>query len=99
LAVLQAIHGGRLHTWLAVFAVLFSLIGAFYYLRMVKLMYFDAPTDTAPPIHGPSGSSTANAPWLRWACRSQSASAGGTAAAVFGSEMTAAHLPAGPAAT
>jgi NADH-quinone oxidoreductase subunit N len=32
----------------AVFAVLFSLIGAFYYLRVVKLMYFDAPTDNAP---------------------------------------------------
>ena len=27
-------------------AVLFSLVGAFYYLRVVKLMYFDAPTDT-----------------------------------------------------
>jgi NADH-quinone oxidoreductase subunit N len=34
--------------WLAVAAVLFSVIGAFYYLRVVKLMYFDAPTDTAP---------------------------------------------------
>jgi len=34
--------------WLAVVAVLFSLIGAFYYLRLVKLMYFDAPLDTAP---------------------------------------------------
>jgi len=31
-----------------VVAVLFSLIGAFYYLRVVKLMYFDAPTDSAP---------------------------------------------------
>jgi len=29
--------------WLAVAAVLFSLIGAFYYLRIVKLMYFDSP--------------------------------------------------------
>ena len=29
--------------WLAVVAVLFSLIGAFYYLRIVKLMYFDEP--------------------------------------------------------
>ena len=28
---------------LAVIAVLFSLIGAFYYLRVVKLMYFDKP--------------------------------------------------------
>ena len=34
--------------WLAVIAVLFSLIGAFYYLRIVKLMYFDAPLDEAP---------------------------------------------------
>ena len=34
--------------WLAVVAVIFSLIGAFYYLRVVKLMYFDEPQDTAP---------------------------------------------------
>jgi NADH-quinone oxidoreductase subunit N len=34
--------------WLAVVAVLFSLIGAFYYLRVVKLMYFDPPQDTSP---------------------------------------------------
>ena len=46
-AVLQAVVAANL-TWLAVFAVLFSLIGAFYYLRVVKVMYFDAPTDTAP---------------------------------------------------
>ena len=31
------------HVTLVVLAVLFSLIGAFYYLRIVKLMYFDAP--------------------------------------------------------
>ncbi len=36
------------HVALAVFAVIFSLIGAFYYLRVVKLMYFDAPQDHAP---------------------------------------------------
>lgn len=35
------------HTWLAVVAVMFSLIGAFYYLRIVKLMYFDAPESHA----------------------------------------------------
>jgi NADH-quinone oxidoreductase subunit N len=34
--------------WLAVLAVLFSLIGAFYYLRIVKLMYFDPPADASP---------------------------------------------------
>ena len=34
--------------WFAVVAVFFSLIGAYYYLRIVKLMYADAPVDTAP---------------------------------------------------
>ena len=38
------------HVWLAVTAVLFSLVGAFYYLRIVKLMYFDAPESRAPII-------------------------------------------------
>jgi len=36
--------------WLAVAAVLLSLVGAFYYLRIVKLMYFDEPADTGPAI-------------------------------------------------
>lgn len=36
------------HTWLAVVSVMFSLIGAFYYLRIVKLMYFDTPETHAP---------------------------------------------------
>ncbi|WP_334134362.1 NADH-quinone oxidoreductase subunit NuoN [Tepidimonas sp.] len=49
LAVLQALvaAGGGLYVGLAVFAVLASLVGAFYYLRVVKVMYFDAPTQTA----------------------------------------------------
>jgi NADH-quinone oxidoreductase subunit N len=34
--------------WLAVLAVILSVVGAFYYLRVVKLMYFDEPVDTAP---------------------------------------------------
>ena len=33
---------------LAVFAVVLSLVGAFYYLRVIKVMYFDEPTDTRP---------------------------------------------------
>ena len=46
-AVLSAVvEVGR--TWLAVAGVLFSVIGAFYYLRIVKLMYFDAPADGSP---------------------------------------------------
>ena len=45
LAVLQALIATNvpLYIALAVFAVLMSLVGAFYYLRVVKVMYFDAP--------------------------------------------------------
>src|SRR5882757_9408697 len=46
LGVIQAVLDVN-YTWLAVVAVLFSVVGAFYYLRMVKLMYFDDPTDVA----------------------------------------------------
>jgi NADH-quinone oxidoreductase subunit N len=50
LSVLQALLAvpTAFNIGLAVFAVLMSLIGAFYYLRIVKVMYFDAPTQTAP---------------------------------------------------
>ena len=44
--LLAAIKAG--YTAVAVVAVMFSLVGAFYYLRVVKLMYFDAPVDAAP---------------------------------------------------
>lgn len=45
-AVLQAVLAtGAI--WLTVLAVMFSLIGAFYYLRVVKVMWFDEPTDTS----------------------------------------------------
>ncbi len=47
LAVLQAVVAAG-YFWLAVAAVLMSVVGAFYYLRVVKVMYFDAPVDTAP---------------------------------------------------
>lgn len=45
LSVLQALvaSGHSLYIALAVFAVIMSLIGAFYYLRVVKVMYFDEP--------------------------------------------------------
>ncbi len=39
--------GGGIYIGLTVFAVMMSLIGAFYYLRVVKVMYFDAPVQTA----------------------------------------------------
>jgi NADH-quinone oxidoreductase subunit N len=46
LAVLQAVMGTG-QVWLTIVAVLLSLIGAFYYLRVVKMMYFDAPLDSS----------------------------------------------------
>lgn len=48
-SVLQAaLEAGYL--WLVVFAVLMAVIGAFYYLRVIKLMYFDEPTDHSPIV-------------------------------------------------
>jgi NADH-quinone oxidoreductase subunit N len=47
LLVLQAIVNVGL-VWLAVYAVIFSVIGAFYYLRIIKLMYFDPAEDNTP---------------------------------------------------
>ena len=55
LAVLQALvaSGQTIYMAMAVFAVVMSLIGAFYYLRVVKVMYFDAPltaTNVSAPV-------------------------------------------------
>ncbi|KXW59338.1 NADH-quinone oxidoreductase subunit NuoN [Ferrovum myxofaciens] len=49
LSVLSAALDAGL-TWLVVVAVLMSLIGAFYYLRVVKLMYMDEPEDDTPIV-------------------------------------------------
>jgi NADH-quinone oxidoreductase subunit N len=49
LAVLQALISAGL-IWLAVIGVLASLVGAFYYLRVVKAMFFDEPAADAPPV-------------------------------------------------
>lgn len=46
-AVIQSIVNLNM-VWLAVIAVVMSLIGAFYYLRVVKLMYFDDVQDHSP---------------------------------------------------
>jgi NADH-quinone oxidoreductase subunit N len=47
LMVLAAVVDAGL-VWLAVLAVVFSVIGAFYYLRIVKSMYFDEPVELQP---------------------------------------------------
>jgi NADH-quinone oxidoreductase subunit N len=46
LGVIQAVLGVG-YTWLGVVAVLFSVVAAFFYLRTVKVMYFEEPTDTS----------------------------------------------------
>ncbi len=50
LAVLQALVSTNVggFIWLAVVAVMLSLLGAYYYLRVVKVMYFDDPVDSHP---------------------------------------------------
>ena len=55
LTVLEALigTGQEPYIWLAVFAVIMSLVGAFYYLRVVKVMYFDAPI-TATTVSAPA---------------------------------------------
>ena len=54
LSVIQALvtTNVTLYIVMAIVAVLFSLIGAFYYLRVVKVMWFDEPTGQAVPVHG-----------------------------------------------
>ncbi|MDR3428070.1 MULTISPECIES: NADH-quinone oxidoreductase subunit NuoN [Silvimonas] len=51
LAILEAVVNMGL-TWLAVYGVLMSVIGAFYYLRVVKVMYFDDAEDHSPIVAG-----------------------------------------------
>lgn len=48
-AVLSAVVSAG-HVWVAVVAVIMSVIGAFYYLRVVKLMYADEPEESAPIV-------------------------------------------------
>ena len=46
LVVLKAVIGVEL-TWLAVYAVILSVVGAYYYLRVMKVMFFDAADESA----------------------------------------------------
>jgi NADH-quinone oxidoreductase subunit N len=54
LSVLQALiaSGEQAYLYLAVFSVIMSLIGAFYYLRVIKVMYFDAPITASNVVAG-----------------------------------------------
>jgi len=48
-SVLQAVVAAG-YIWIAILAVVMSLIGAFYYLRVVKVMFFDEPVDSTPLV-------------------------------------------------
>jgi NADH-quinone oxidoreductase subunit N len=53
LVVLQALLGNGMTTgmvWLAVIAVMLSLVAAYYYVRVVRTMYFDEPADLTPIV-------------------------------------------------
>jgi len=52
LSVLQAVINVDM-VWLAIVAVFFSIIGAFYYIRVIKLMYFDEPEADTPLVVSP----------------------------------------------
>src|SRR2546429_5297798 len=43
------------HLWLVVIAAAMSVVGAYYYLRVIKLMYFDGPTPQLPPRRAAAG--------------------------------------------
>lgn len=53
LQILQAVVDAG-YQWLAVSALVFTVIGAFYYLRVIRIMYFEDPDDTLNLNHGMS---------------------------------------------
>lgn len=67
LTVLQAVIDAN-QIWLAILAVVFSVIGAFFYLRIIKLMYFDSPLDESSfrPIPNVAAVLSANALAILW---------------------------------
>ena len=50
MVVQSVIDAGLL--WLAIVSVLMAVIGAYYYLRVIKLMYFDQPETSEPIVAG-----------------------------------------------
>jgi len=53
LEVIRAALAGGL-TWLAIVAVVCAVIGAFYYLRVIRAMFFEEPEGEGPQLHGDS---------------------------------------------
>ncbi|BCA96919.1 NADH-quinone oxidoreductase subunit N [Legionella antarctica] len=51
LLVLKALVDVQM-TWVAILGLLFTVVGAYYYLRLVKIMYFDQPMNSDPVVIG-----------------------------------------------
>ena len=64
--IIQALLGSG-HAWLATFAVLISVVGAFYYLRVVWYMYFEAAGDQ--PAAGSGRACASFCCSIRWRSR------------------------------
>ena len=56
------------HLWLIIIAVSASVIGAFYYLRIVKLMFFDAPGDLPSGSREPGSACARCSRSMDWRC-------------------------------
>ena len=51
LGVLEALIAAPAHlVWLAVYAIVFAIVGAYYYIRVVKVMYFGEDNEVKPPV-------------------------------------------------
>jgi NADH-quinone oxidoreductase subunit N len=50
--------------WLAIVGVVAAVVGAFYYLRIVKVMYFDAPDSEPAAGEGPTAAADVQFRWL-----------------------------------
>ncbi len=55
--IMSALNAG--FVWVAVVGVIFSVVGAFYYLRVIKVMLFDEPAEDAAPIEASFSMKTA----------------------------------------
>ncbi len=62
----RALEGGMM--WLAIVGVVFAVIGAFYYLRVIKVMYFDEPVGRCRRRRARTGRCAWCSASMRWRC-------------------------------
>ena len=54
--------------WLAIVGIVFAVIGAFYYLRVIKVMYFDEPVGERIVRRAATGRCGSRSASTRWRC-------------------------------